>query len=264
MGTKKQIFLAAAIALSVMVDSAVICGRSDAGSSAGDVSIPVNKGISLNGLSTEEIFALRKSEVAKHRDLGIFPRNYAPSQRVFGQVQPRAGWVKDVQFIVGNPYLLVLNSSHPYVNVLAPYCGVDEVTFAGGKIIEAYRGEVARKWFFYIYDYYKKNNGIIRLWLSNAYDAGFQFAHIDAARSVNLDFTWRNSPDSLVGGVYSGTEFFHVGHLGKNNLSPYDEKATIKLQRQDVHTVVYIKLWKDKPRSPDSREDLAYVIRMDP
>lgn len=83
MGTKKQIFLAAAIALSVMVDSAVICGRSDAGSSAGDVSIPVNKGISLNGLSTEEIFALRKSEVAKHRDLGIFPRNYAPSQRVF-------------------------------------------------------------------------------------------------------------------------------------------------------------------------------------
>ena len=68
-------------------------------------------------------------------------------------MQPRAGWVKDVQFIVGNPYLLVLNSSHPYVNVLAPYCGVDEVTFAGGKIIEAYRGEVARKWFFYIYDY---------------------------------------------------------------------------------------------------------------
>jgi hypothetical protein len=263
-GTKKQIFMAAAIALVLMVVSAIVCSRIDAGSSAGNVSIAVNKGISLNGLSMEEVFALRKSEVAKHMDLGIFPRNYAPSQRVFGQMQPRAGWVKDVQFIVGNPYLLVLNSSHPYVNVLAPYCGVDEVTFAGGKIIEAYRGEVARKWFFYIYDYYKKNKEIIRLWLSNAYDAGFRYAHIDAARSFNLDFTWRNSPDSLVGGIYSGNEFFHVGHLGKNNISPYDERATIRLQRRDVDTVVYIKLWKDKPPSPDSKEDLAYVIRMEP
>jgi len=261
---KKQIFMAAAIAFGLMVFSAIICSRIDAGSSAGEISIPVNKRIPLNGLSREEIFALRKSEVAKHMDLGIFPRNYAPNQRLFGQVEPRTGWVKDVQFIVGNPYLLVLNSSHPYVNVLTPYCGVDKVTFAEGKIIETYRGQVARKWFFYIYDYYKKNNGIIRLWLCNAYDAGFRYAHIDAARSVNLNLTWSNSPDSLVGGVYSGNEYFHVGHLGKNNISPYDEKATIQLQRRDVDTAVCIKLWKDKPPSPDLREDLAYVIRMEP
>ena len=50
------------------------------------VSITVNVAASLDGLPKEQIFALRKSEVEKHRELGIFPKNYEPSSRVFGQM----------------------------------------------------------------------------------------------------------------------------------------------------------------------------------
>ena len=228
------------------------------------VSIAVNAAAFLDGLPKEQIFSLRKSEVEKHGELGVFPKHYEPSSRVFGQVQNRGGWVKDVRFFINNPYLLVLNSSHPFVNVLTPYCGVAAVTYAERKISESYREEAAKKWFYYIYDYYKQNNEIIRLWFANAYDAGFLFAHIDKGRSVNVDLTWKHSQDSLVNGVYSGNEFFHVGHLAKNNISPRDERATIRLVKRDTKTVIYIKLWKNKPTSRDTIEDFAYIIRMEP
>ena len=228
------------------------------------VSIAVNAAASIDGLPKEQIFALRKSEVEKHKKLGIFPKNYEPSSRVFGQVQDRGGWVKDVRFFINNPYLLVLNSSHPYVNVLTPYCDVSAVTYLERKISESYRGEAAKKWFYYIYDYYKQNNEIIRLWFANAYDAGFRFAHIDRKRSLNVDLMWKKSQDSIVNGVYSGNELFHVGHLAKNNISPRDERATIRLVKRDTKTVIYIKLWKNKPSSQDAAEDIAYIIRMEP
>ena len=228
------------------------------------VSIAVNAAAFLDGLPKEQIFALRKSEVDKHGELRIFPKNYEPNNSVFGQVQDRGGWVKDVRFFINNPYLLVLNSSHPFVNVLTPYCGVAAVTYSESKISESYHGEAAKKWFYYIYEHYKQNNEIIRLWFANAYDAGFRFAHIDKKRSVNVDLTWRNSQDSLVNGLYSGNEFFHVGHLAKNNISSRDERATLRLVKRDTKTVVYIKLWKNKPTSHDTKEDFAYVIRMEP
>jgi hypothetical protein len=227
------------------------------------VSIAVNAAASLDGLPKEQIFALRKSEVEKHKELGIFPKNYEPSSRVFGQVQDRGGWVKDVRFFINNPYLLVLNSSHPYVNVLTPYCDVSTVAYLERKISESYRGEAAKKWFYYIYDHYKQNNEIIRLWFANAYDAGFRFAHIDRERSLNVDLTWKNSQDSIVNGVYSGNEFFHVGHLAKNNISPFDKRATLRLVTRDIKTVIYIKLWKNRPASRVAAEDFAYIIKME-
>jgi hypothetical protein len=228
------------------------------------VSIAINAAASIDGLPKEQIFALRKSEVQKHKELGIFPKNYEPSWRVFGRVLDRADWVKDVRFFINNPYLLVLNSSHPYVNVLTPYCDVTAVTYLEGKITELYRGEVAKKWFYYIYDHYKQNNEIIRLWFANAYDAGFRFAHIDKDRSLNVDLKRKNSQDSVVNGVYSGNEFFHFGHLDKNNISPFDERATLRLITRDTKTVVYIKLWKNRPASREAPEDFAYIIRMEP
>ncbi len=242
----------------------VLCAQSHAAYSQKDVSIPVNIPAYLDGLSKEQIFAIRKSEVERHGRLGIFPRNYEPSGSVFGQVQDRGGWVKDVRFFINNPYLLVLNSSHPYVNVLTQYCDVSAVTYSERKITETYHGEAAKKWFSYIYDYYKQNDRIIRLWFANGYDAGFRFAHIDRKKSLNVDFTWKDSQDSVVSGVYSGSELFHVGHLAKNNISPRDERATLRLLRRDTKSVIYIKLWKNNPPLKDGAEDFAYIIRMEP
>ncbi len=79
-----------------------------------------------------------------------------------------------------------------------------------------------------------------------------------------MDLTWKNSEDSLLNGVYSGNEFFHVGHLAKNNISPRDERATIKLIKRNVKTTIYMKLWKNKPASRGAAEDFGYVIEMEP
>lgn len=241
-----------------------LCTQGYAANPQRDVSILVNALPSLDGLPKEKVLALRKAEVEKYGELSLFPKNYIPSSSVFGQVQDRGGWVKDVQFFINNPYLLVLNSSHPFVNVLTPYCNLRSVTYSAGKITEAYRGGTAKQWFSYIYDHYSQNNNIIRLWFANAYDAGFRFAHIDPKKSLNVDTKWNNSPGSIVSDIYAGSEFFHVGHLAKNNLSPRDEKATIKLVRRDTKTVIYIKLWKNRPASLDIAEDFAYVLRMEP
>jgi hypothetical protein len=141
---------------------------------------------------------------------------------------------------------------------------VESVNYKTGRIEVVYRGEQASRWFYYIYDYYKENNGIARLNFVNALDAGFCFAHVDGAMSVNVDTSRPVVPDAVTQGVYRTNEFIHVGHLKKNNKSPYDTKAWIRFNDRNADTRIYIKLWRERPPGPDAEEDLAYVISLEP
>lgn len=236
-----------------------------AGYSAYDRGIRVSPSEPLHKKSRASIGALRKAKVMEYAELGVFPKNYRPSDSVFGQVNGNAEWVNDVQFFVSNPYLLVLTSSANKVNVLMPYCGVPSAQYSQGKITATYKGQSARRWFHFTYDYYGDSySGIIRLWFVNAWDAGFRYAHIDSGKSENVDFNWQKGSNSVTGGIYSGHEFFHVGHLAKNNISPVDARARIKLLRKNARTVIYIKLWRERPESSASPEDLGYVIVLEP
>lgn len=227
--------------------------------------IDITPATPLHKKSKEFIFSIRKSKVAERKYLNIFPENYLPSRSIFGQVDERAGWVNDVQFFVSNPYLLVLTSGANKVNALMPFCDVPSVEYSQGKITATYRGQSARRWFHFVYDYYGDSySGIIRLWFVNAWDAGFRYAHVDATRSENVNFNWHKGKNSVVRGVYSGREFFHVGHLAKNNISPVDARARVKLVSKGVRTVLYIKLWREQPESSASPEDLGHVIVIEP
>lgn len=226
--------------------------------------IVVNPIIPLHRLAIDAICSLRKAKVDENKILGIFPESYMPAASIYKQIDEKAEWVHDTQFFINNPYLLIIISSGNKVNAFLPYCQLNSVEYSYGKITETYRGPSARKWLFYASDYYGDFKGIIRLWLVNAYDAGFKYAYIDSWQSLNIDMNYPQSEGAVLKSIYSGHEFFHVGHLKKNNLSPYDARATIKLQEKNLRTVIHVKLWKSRPSAHSVKEDFAYVVKIEP
>ena len=226
--------------------------------------IIVNPMTPLHKQSKDAIFSLRKAKVRDNKKLGVFPETYVPAPSIYGQVDETADWVRDTQFFVNNPYLLVVISSGNKVNAFLPYCNVDSVEYSHGKITETYRGQSAEKWFYLAFDYYGEFQGILRLWLVNAYDAGFKYACIDSSKSTNIDMSYPPPESSFLKSIYSGHEFYHVGHLKKNNISPYDVRATIRLREKNSRAVLYVKLWKSRPSAMNGKEDFAYVFKMEP
>jgi hypothetical protein len=238
--------------------------RAWAGYYQGTYSIVVNAMIPLHKQPISAIYSLRKARVEENKVLGIFPENYTPSASIYRHIDERADWVKDTQFFVNNPYLLVVISGSHYVNAFLPYCHLNSVEYSHGKITEAYPGPTALNWFFFAFDYYPDVKGIIRLWFVNAYDAGFKYAYIDSSKSLNIDMAYPQAKDSLLTSVYSGNEFFHVGHLKKNNISPYDIRATVRLKEKNAKTAIYVKLWKNRPSDKSAKEDFAYLMKIEP
>lgn len=226
--------------------------------------IEVSPAIPIHKKSKDFIFSLRESKIVEHAGLNIYSNQYQPDGSIFGQINERRDWVNDTQFFVSNPYLLVITSSANKVNALMPFCGVSSVQYSDSTITAEYRGEAARKWFRYVYDYYKDQySGIVRLWFVNAKDAGFKYASIDFVRSANVDFS-NSSSGSVVGGIYTNHEFFHVGRYAKNNISPADGNARIKLIEKNARTVIYVKLWRERPEKSTSPEEFGYVIVIEP
>lgn len=251
-------------ALTVFLLLFVLTCPSYAGLSRGERKIYVNPATPLHKLSKKEISNIREKGVQEYKDLGIFPLGYRPEGSIFGEIDEGADWVNDVQFFVNNPYLLVLTAAHNRVDALLPYCGVEYAGYSYKKIQVDYTGASAKRWFYYIYDYYPDSKGIVRLWFVNANDSGFRYAHVDMARSANIAPDWPEAGGSIVKGAYTSREFFHVGHLKKNNISSLDTKKMLKLIEKDKETVIYIKLWREHPRDINAEEDLAYVIRITP
>jgi hypothetical protein len=226
--------------------------------------IPVNPITSLHKQAKDAIFSLRKARVSDHAKLGIFPEKYMPASSIYDHVDEKADWVRDTQFFVHNPYLLAVITSGNKVNAFLPHCKVDSVEYSHAKITETYRGRSAEEWYYLAFDYYGEFQGIIRLWFVNAYDAGYKYACIDMSKSINIDTNYPSSKNSFLKSIYSGHEFYHVGHLKKNNISAYDVRATIKMLEKNARTAIYVKLWRSLPEAMSVKEDFAYVFKVDP
>jgi hypothetical protein len=252
----------AAGCLAALMLFALSCDRGKDKLYEGEREIAVNPTTPIHGKSKETVNGLRAGLVNMHSDLGIYPKDYTLSRVVFGQVTWGDDWVNDVQIYVNNPYLLVMTGAAGKVNPLLAFCRVESVTYKTGRIDVLYRGEQASKWFDYIYDYYPDNDDMARLNFVNALDAGFRYAHVDIAKSLNVDTSRPVQPGAVVGRVFRIFEFFHVGRYKKNNKSPYDENAWVRFNQRNADTIIYIKLWREWPPGPEAEEDLAYVIEI--
>jgi hypothetical protein len=242
----------------------VICAPLSAGYSSGRHEIKVNPTRPIHKWSKQRIVALRKELVNQYKELGVYPEGYIPRGDIYSQVDGNADWKHDTQFFVHNPYLLALTSAAGMVNTLLPYCGVTAVKYSKGSIQATYKGEQARLWFRWLFEYYKEHNGILKLWLVNSLDAGFMYVHVDLSLSVNVE-PFLKGKRNITNSIHMAEDFYHVGSShGKNNISPLDRRAWLRLVRKDAPTIIYIKLWRTRPSNVDEKEDFAYIISAEP
>lgn len=232
--------------------------------------IKVNPITDIGGLAHDAFAKFRKSKVKEYSLLNIFPEDYGPfngqHNNIYGQITPYANWVEGARFYICNPYLLIILSCANHITPLAFYCRNKEnikVKYSNRKIEEIYEGREALNWFntLYSYDDYP---GIIRVWMVNAKDAGLRYACIDKNKTINVDFDWSSSANSIVNSAYTCGEFFHVGKYNLNNLSPANMNGRIKLLGKNRYTCIYIKLWMVKPVDITQEEDFAYVVKIIP
>lgn len=234
---------------------------------AGDYSIKVNPVTRLDGMTLEEIAGFRVQKVKEYEILNIFPPDYNPLQephsRIYGSITSGANWLYSAQFYITNPYFLIVISGGNYVNPLAEVCENVEISYSNASIEESYKAEDALKWFKRLYSY-KDCPGIIRIWMVNAYDAGFFYASVDTQKSSNIDLLWNYPPEHIINAVYSNSGCFHLGRKGVNNLSPLDNNAQIKLKTRDAETVIYVKLWRESPVNKNQKADFSYLVKIIP
>ena len=243
--------------------------------------IPYNYPVNLSGKSKEEVFELRKQYVAN----SIFAdENYSPSEEVFGEIESGKPWIalnncldpetsasrtdgvsEEARFIL-NPSILVA-VEHPFnfhednlewctnkVNVMLP----ERVVFNEEKneisIVYRQLPFVTNSGDFYTF------NGI------NARDFGYKYAYVDLSKSTfQPEFAHEENVSNTVAEFQN---FIHLGGScgvegGCNNGSPnqpmlnfYD--TTEKFS--DKSGVIYIKLWKNPPASPEDEPDITEKI----
>lgn len=229
-----------------------------------NVSIGIDWSPELTAAKKEEIIARREKGIEKYRWLGLYSSPYLPDESIFGQISEQTDWIYDTSLFIMNPYLLVIESAGEYVNGLFPYCPASSIVYSNNSITVRYDLASATKWLYYINDYYADSKGVVRLWFPNAQDAGYKYAHVDASKSLNIEAMPNTPNDHVIKGVYSPHDFFHVGRKGKNNISPNDDRAKLRLRNSKEKTLIFIKLWKYRPSSADMKEDFSYVIMVNP
>ncbi len=231
--------------------------------------IDINPITSLNGMEKQGIAQIRYEKVQENFFLSLYPEAYdplkPPSSKIFNPITSGKEWITDTQFHVCNPYLLIIPTCQQRINPIMIYGGdlKKTLTCTGISIEEIYEQHNAAEWFRRVFTC-PDNPGVIRLWMTNAYDAGFHYASIDHDKSENVDLNWWEGETSIVNALHSQSGFFHVGGHGKNNLSPADRNGRVRLLERDVYTKIHIKLWRSKPSSVHQAEEFAYCIVLRP
>ncbi|MFH1613130.1 MAG: hypothetical protein ABIB46_05360 [bacterium] len=227
--------------------------------------IEINFKTCLNGMSLKEIADFRIQKTKEYSFLGIFSPKYhplkVPHDKIYRAISPCINWQDSAQFYISNPYLLIICSCANHVTPLMINCLNPKVEYSNKVIKEIYKGEDAVRWFEDLYSY-PDYPGIVRIWMVNAYDAGLFYANVDISRSSNISPSIM--PENIINSVYSNSGFFHKGRYGTNNLSPADPKGRIKLLKKDIYTCIYVKLWRERPKSKNQLEDFTYIVEVIP
>ena len=221
----------------------------------------------LGPMSLGEIIIFRKSRIDKYSQLKIYPADYdlsgGANSRIYGSVREEIPWTKSASFFLSNPYLLIVLTYAGYSTPVDTDMSGVVIEYGSGRILQAHKGLAAERWFNQLYKY-QDSSGIVRVNMVNAYDAGFKYAFLDLSRSANVDGARDKGRGNIADGVYGNPGFYHAGKKGKNNLSPADPRGWLKVIKRDVFTKLFIKLWRENPKSPYSSEDFGYLIEIDP
>jgi hypothetical protein len=242
-------------------------GERDIPNETAGASVRTQDATPLDGRSLEEILAFRKERVERQANLGLFPTIYDPmsghARRIYASITPGAKWLGPTVYYIANPYVLVVATCANHVTPLNLLCPETRIRYSNRRIVETHGGESAACWLKRVHDpSYADQAGQVDLVTVNADDAGYRHAHVDPARSANLEAA--ADPASIMRGLFSSTSFYHFGRYQANNISPRDERRWVRLREAAAPTRIVVKLWRNRPSAPESDADLVYEIVVDP
>jgi hypothetical protein len=266
--------------LLVALSSCTGASRETTGSSgptpfAGDAAIPNDtRGSSvdpqaatvLDGMSMKEILAFREERVAALSKLGLFPLPYAPlsgpARAIYSRITAGQRWLGPTSYYVVNPYVLVVLACANHVTPLNLLCPDVDIHYSNRRIEERRQGTSASCWLRTVHDPERHRPGRVRIVMVNAYDAGYHYAHVDLGLSLNVAPS--TDAANIVNGLFRQSSFFHVGRYRVNNISPADRLGWVLIASPEAATRIHVKLWRDRPPSPEAAPDLTYVASVDP
>lgn len=248
------------------------------------IKIPFNEPQNLNNKYKEEILLLRKIAVFK----SIFgDKQYNPSYEVFGQIESNKPWnsmrqcrydstglshiagpseegryIENPALLVGVEYGFYGHSCEERKTYELPYSKPESITYdKKEKEIEVVYGGLP---------YCTANGTHYGFKGLNARDLGYKYVYIDKEKSTfDLNFVEKiNASNS----IHEFQDFIHVGGScghkeGCNNASPdqpplnfYYPCTSRDNQKIIPNKTIYIKLWKNRPNSPQDKPDMTEKI----
>ncbi|HNQ50415.1 MAG TPA: aromatic aminobenezylarsenical efflux permease ArsG family transporter [Candidatus Omnitrophota bacterium] len=245
--------------------------------------IAINAPVELDYKTKAEIYALRKSLVAMHREM--ISGEYQPSEAVFGQIEDKKPWWGITgQFCKGDGQHSIDGVSEEARFILNPFLllAVDETQSwkLDGSCTPAYPRPVSLQWFarerravatYAMTEFFRQriadgfpSNGVQGSTLSlnnlNARDFGYEFLHLDAFRSRNIN---RVDNAGMFADSVQLSGFLHRGGScgypgGCNNGSPREPDLHFTVNK--LPATLCCKLWKIKPSSYQAEADFTFVI----
>lgn len=247
------------------------------------INVPVNEPTALSYKTKEEIYSIRTDYVQK----SIFKNPaYKPSDKVFGAIESGKPWCaadlckdKGVNLVhvdgpseearfLNNPSMLVaieypftfsngeehswcVNPDNNLIPKQITYDGINkEITVVYEHLPFTTKGNHS----FYTF------NGL------NARDLGYSWAYIDNSKSTyKVDFV---NSENIANQVIEFQNYIHLGFscghsTGCNNGSPRQSYLEFKENSTEYlyqNREIYIKLWKNKPKSPSDKPDITEKI----
>jgi|GEM_PF-968593 len=231
-----------------------------------DIDTPdLREATGLDGMGKEEIAAFRLQKISIYQQLGIYEPNYHPFKEyhlhIYRSITPGQAWLGPTPYYIANPYQLVVLTCANHVTPLNLYCPDVRITYSNGVFETIHQRQAAICWFIVVY---RSPDFPGQVWpiTVNAWDAGFFYAFVDLSRSENVKEN--NNPGHITNRPLSGRYIYHVGKYGKNNLSPAIRNAWLTLNSRDTRTVIYIRLWRNKPGDTSRAPDLSCVFKILP
>lgn len=239
------------------------------------VNIKINPMMNFSGMSADEILSLRKKAV-NNSVLFSSLKDYEPNPDVF-QIEGGAQWISAHEIScngVGKP-TIGNGDSRESVGILNPElmfylqilnlelskrhirCGKEDYLIPYKVTYSPKLNEIT----VYI-DYFsfssKTNFYYVSLHNANAHDLGYGFAY--AENHENIKFLNEPNFSDIIAETYG---FYHRGFScehpdGCNNYSPYQAEYDFNITK--LPASLSIKLWKERPSSPEQPADLNYKM----
>ncbi len=238
------------------------------------INIKINQPLPLSGKTKKYVYNLRKKYVKK----SIFYKNdYKLSDEVFGQIEDNKPWIsinrchkKNYPLRVDGPSEETRDILNPSILISLDYPASFELEgypiFCNEPILPHKAKYVKSKnEITVVYQDIITTSGIGKYQLKgiNARDFGYPYVYLDLKKSKNVvEFT---NPENVTNKISEIQDFIHVGGSckvegGCNNGSPLQEELQFVYPNRDGVVVLYFKLWRNMPSSPENAADINEKI----